>query len=81
MTISRLDALIREQEAMASTSRQEIEAIRAETAEAMKPLSEICVRGFSVFFRGYILDEALSSGWLTYEEGRTPVTVGAYLYR
>ena len=61
--------------------RPEIEAIRAETAEAMKPLSEICVRGFSVFFRGYILAEALSSGWLTYEEGKTPVTVGAYLYR
>ncbi|MBQ3792563.1 MAG: sigma-70 family RNA polymerase sigma factor [Clostridia bacterium] len=32
-------------------------------------------------YRSYILAEALSSGWLTYEEGKTPDTVGAYLYR
>ena len=80
-TIAVFDPNERMTDLLPEADRPEIEAIRAETAEAMKPLSEICVRGFSVFFRGYILAEALSSGWLTYEEGRTPVTVGAYLYR
>ncbi len=32
-------------------------------------------------YRSYILEEALASGWLRYEEGKTPDTVGAYLYR
>ena len=31
-------------------------------------------------YRSFILAEALSSGWLRYEEGKTPATVGAYLY-
>lgn len=61
--------------------RAELRAMRNEVAEVLKGLREIVINSFASGMRGYILTEALASGWLRYEEGKTPDTVGAYLYR
>ena len=61
--------------------RAELQAMRDKVVAVMRELREIAVDGFGTLMRGYILAEALASGWLTYEEGKTPATVGAYLYR
>ena len=62
--------------------RAELQAMRNEAAGVLKGLREIVVDSVVPSgMRGYILNEALASGWLRYEEGKTPDTVGAYLYR
>ena len=60
--------------------RAKLRAMCDKAVAVMRELREIVVDGFGTLMRGYILEEALASGWLTYEEGKTPGTVGAYLH-
>jgi len=47
--------------------------------EAVNAIRTVSARHSS--YRSCILTEALATGWLKYEKGKTPATVGAYLYR
>ncbi|MBQ4350289.1 MAG: sigma-70 family RNA polymerase sigma factor [Clostridia bacterium] len=51
--------------------REPLDTLWHDAVDALRPVS----------FRSYVLEEALATGWLKYEEGKTPATVGAYLYR